>query len=131
MTSNTVKEKSSGQTELNTKEIIEMVKRRVTASFCGLTPRHTRETSKIMTFKVLESIDGQIKGNSTASGSPTKCMVQVYLLGLMAENMKDSIMTTKNMVTEYSPGQTEEYMMDFGQTENKKDMANIITQRVK
>lgn len=125
------REKSNGLTVLNMKEIIEMVKRRVTASFCGLTPRHIREISKIMTFKVLESIDGQTKENSTASGLLTRCMGLVYLLGLMVGNMRASTTMIKNMGTEYSPGQTEEYTMDTGQTENKKDTANIITPRVK
>ena len=125
------KEKSNGQTELNMKEIIEMVKRRVTASSYGLTPRHIREISKIMTFKALESIDGQTKENSMASGLLTRCMDLVYLLGLMVGNMKASTMMIKNMGTEYSPGQTEEYTMDTGQTGNKKDTANITTPRVK
>lgn len=125
------REKSNGLTVHNTKVIIEMVKRRVTASSCGLTPRHIKEISKIMTFKVSESIDGQIKESSTASGLLTRCMGLVYLLGLTVGNMRASIMMIKNMGTEYSPGQTEEYTMDTGQTVNKKDTANIITPRVK
>lgn len=131
MISSMGKEKNNGQTELNTKVIIEMVKRRVTASSYGPTPHHIKEISKIMTFKALESIDGQIKESSTASGLLTRCTDLVFLLGLMVGNMKANTTTIRNMGTEYSPGQTEEYTMDTGQTVNKKDTANIITPRVK
>lgn len=57
-------------------------------------------------------------------------MVLVYSLGMMAGNMKEIILTTKNLDMEYLLGLMVDNMMGTGNSGNKKDPASTITIKV-
>jgi hypothetical protein len=62
----------------------------------------------------MESINGLMEENSLETGFAIRCTEPVYSLGLMVEDTKETIMTIKNKVMEFSHGQTEENMMEHG-----------------
>jgi hypothetical protein len=61
-----------------------------------------------------ENTNGQMAENSLAIGYAIKCMEVVFLLGPTVGDIKANIMTTKNRVTEYSPGPMVESTMVHG-----------------
>ena len=113
-TSNMVKEKNIGQMALSMKAPINMVRKMVLVSSYGLISHLIVVLSLIIIFMDRENIDGQIIGNIQEIGSIIKCMEQVFLHGLMAENTKVNILMTKNKVMVCLLGQMEDNMMDIG-----------------
>lgn len=53
-------------------------------------------------------------------------MAKVFLLGVMEENMKDSIKMIKKKVMGYLHGQTEEFIKEIGKIVNNMDKAFIL-----
>lgn len=54
----------------------------------GVTEAYIKDNLSIITLKVQESISGQMGGVILEIGKIIRCMVKVYSLGLMEENMK-------------------------------------------
>jgi hypothetical protein len=69
-------------------------------------------------LKEEESINGQTVVNLMANGRIIKCMVKVYLLGLMEDVMKESTLKTRNRDSVHSIGQMAENILDNGTMEN-------------
>jgi len=66
-------------------------------------PVMTDNGSKIKS-KVLESTHGWTADSMKASGWTTTCTALVFILGKMAESMKENIKTIRNMDSEFTPG---------------------------
>jgi len=58
---------------------------------CGLTKAPTRESSKIITYKDLGIMSGLMEENMRVHGGIIRCMVEAYLCGQMAENIKENM----------------------------------------
>ncbi len=64
------------------------------------------------------------------NGTPTKCMEQVFSLGMMDADTKVSTMTTRKKVVVFSPGLMDANTMDSGRTANSTVSVSIIPQDV-
>lgn len=104
MTSNMDMEKSIGLMVHNMKETTSTAKRTVMEPSSGLTSHHIAENSSIIIFMETVLINGQTTESTLVIGLTTKCMVLVYLHGLMVENMTVNILMIKSKVTECSLG---------------------------
>jgi hypothetical protein len=65
-----------------------------------------------------------------ALGKTIICMDKEFIHGVMAENMKENIIWTKNMVMEYTSGQTEGGMKVIGRMVNNMARVNTFCQMV-
>lgn len=113
-TSNTVKERSTGQMVPNTKETTNLGKRTDMVNSFGLTNHPTLVTLWTIIFMGMESIDGLTVVNTQATGSAIRCTEMVFSPGLTEESTKVNISMTKNRVMVFSLGLTEDNMMDTG-----------------
>lgn len=52
---------------------------------------YSKEIFRMMKFKEMEFLFGQIKNLMMGPGIKIKCMAKAYFIGLMAENMKDNL----------------------------------------
>ena len=64
---------------------------------------------------------GLMAESSTANGTTTKCMATEYSLGTMGACTQGNISMTRSRAREFSPGQTEESMMENGETVNSTE----------
>ena len=114
MTSNTVKEKKSGQMVLSMKVIINSERRMEKVNSYGQTDLRMKVSFWITIYMVMESTNGLMEENSLVIGYAIRCMGRVYLPGLMEEDMKVTITMIKNRELECSYGQMVGNMMVHG-----------------
>ena len=122
------KAKKNGQMELNTKEIINMVKKMDLENFCGLICHLIKGIFMTTIFMVMVNINGLMEENTSEIGYVIKCMEKVFSHGKMGGNIKETIMMIKNRDMEYSPGLMVDNTMDNGIMENKMEQEYIIIQ---
>ena len=63
------------------------------------------------------------------TGTIIRCMAKGSTTGQMAENMKVTILWTKNMVLEYTNGQTVGYMKVIGKVACNMERVNTLPNR--
>lgn len=112
--SNMDKEKNTGLMVLNMKALINTERKMALDNFYGLINLLIAELSLTTTFMDMASTDGQTTESTQVIGSTTKCTVQVFSLGLMAENTRVNTLTTRSKDTVCSHGQMEDNMMGTG-----------------
>lgn len=110
----TDKVKKVGQMVLIMTVTINLERRMVSASFCGLTILHTKVNLLIITSTERVSIHGLTVESTMVTGSATKCMEKVNSLGPIRGNIMVATMTIKSKDGASSLGQTEENMMASG-----------------
>lgn len=88
MISNMDTEKKNGQMGPNTKEIIQMERKKAKESLHGLTGLPMKVISKTAQM-VMEFIYGLTSDDLRANGKTTKCMGGACFTGLMDENLKE------------------------------------------
>jgi hypothetical protein len=96
--------KSLGQTLPCMRETMLMAKNMELVSSDGLMALPIMDSFTIITFMELGRISGQMAESSTEVGETIKCMVKVYLNGVMVANMKGSMKTIRNKVMALSNG---------------------------
>jgi hypothetical protein len=112
-------------TRVNTK----MARRMALVNFHGQMALHIKVYFMIITSRAKVFTHGLTTDSTMDSGLITKCMGQVYLLGLMGVNTWASTSTIRNRVKEYSNGQMAGNMMVAGTMVNS--MASAPTQQLK
>lgn len=111
----------------NTRAITSLVKRMASASFFGRTDLFTKVNSQTTIFKDMESTSGLTVENSQETGYVTRCKVEVSLPGTMAEDIRETIMTTRSMGTESSHGLMADSTTEPGGMANKMASEYITT----
>lgn len=117
---NTAKAERSGQMVLSMKVNIKLAKKMVMENFYGLTTQATKVISRIIISMVKEHTNGLTVDNTPVIGKSTRCMAQVFSLGLMEDAMKETITTIRNKVKASLHGLMVESTMASGRMANKK-----------
>jgi hypothetical protein len=113
------------------KETIKMERRMVEESSCGQMGLLMMASLLIITFMEWGPTPGLINESTLASGTTTKCMAKECSHGLMAEGMKESIMTIRKVDMEYSRGLMVGCMKATGSMVNNMDLVHTIQAREK
>ena len=112
--SNTAKEKKSGRMVLNTKAIINLVKKTVLANSCGLIDHLMREILSIIISMAMENTNGPTEENLLEIGSAIRCMDAGTSVGLMVGSTRATTTMTRSRAMEYLRGRTVASIMELG-----------------
>ncbi len=101
----------------------------VWAHTLGRMERAMKASGTVIRSKVLESLNGQMVGDSKVVGSVTNFTVVVFILGQTEEVTMVNILKTKSMGSESINGQMARSMKDIGKTVNNTDRVNLRTNK--
>lgn len=91
----------------------------------------TKDSGRTMRSQGMGSINGLTVVNIWVTGKLISWMTLAFTPGKMGECTKDSILKTRSMATECTPGVTRRDMLDGGVKANNMALASSLAKRVR
>ena len=129
MTCKMVLEKKNLRTDPSTTECLRMVKSGAKVLINGLTNQFIPETGSTTTLKEKVSTSGLMAEFTTASGKRINFMVKEFILGRMAEDMKENIKMIKSTAWDPTTGPMAKLTKASGLTESNMEKQDSLILR--